>query len=157
LTEDYGGGYSVDNLEAFRQFYLKYPRLIAETTPRNAVSPAISETLSRNFSSGDDAPFWEPGLLHTNLSSSHYRALLRVDREEARAFYEIKAISNGWSVRELSWQTASLLFERLARSRDKEGLLRLATRGQEVAQPVDVFKDPTVIEFLGLPESPRLV
>jgi predicted nuclease of restriction endonuclease-like (RecB) superfamily len=49
------------------------------------------------------------------------------------------------------------ILERLARSRDKAGLMRLATRGQEIARPTDVFKDPVVSEFLGLPESPRLV
>ena len=47
--------------------------------------------------------------------------------------------------------------KRLARSRDKQGLMRLATRGQEVTRPVDLFKDPAIIEFLGLPESHRLV
>ena len=51
----------------------------------------------------------------------------------------------------------SLLFDRLAKSRDKKGLMKLATRGQEVVRPRDVFKDPLVIEFLGLPESPKLV
>ncbi len=35
--------------------------------------------------------------------------------------------------------------------------MRLATKGQEIQQPTDIFKDPVVIEFLGLPESPRLV
>jgi len=50
-----------------------------------------------------------------------------------------------------------LLFDRLAKSRDKKGLMRLALHGQEVAQPIDVLKDPVVLEFLDLPESPRLV
>jgi predicted nuclease of restriction endonuclease-like (RecB) superfamily len=49
------------------------------------------------------------------------------------------------------------LYERLALSKDKKGLLRLATKGQVVQKPADVFKDPVVMEFLGLPESPRLV
>ena len=78
-------------------------------------------------------------------------------RPQARAFYEIEAIRNAWSVRELQRQTASLLYDRLAKSKDKKGLMRLATHGQEVTQPLDVLKDPMVIEFLGLPESPRLV
>jgi predicted nuclease of restriction endonuclease-like (RecB) superfamily len=80
-----------------------------------------------------------------------------VDKPEARAFYEIEAIKHHWSARELERQINSLLFERLALSRDKKGLLRLATKGQEVQRPVDVFKDPVVMEFLGLPESSRLV
>jgi len=80
-----------------------------------------------------------------------------VDNTRARAFYEIEAIKNNWSARELERQINSLLYERLALSKDKKGLLRLATKGQEIQQPVDVFKDPVVIEFLSLPESPRLV
>ncbi len=57
----------------------------------------------------------------------------------------------------MSRQTASLLYDRLAKSKDKKGLMRLATHGQEVMQPLDALKDPLVIEFLGLPESPKLV
>jgi predicted nuclease of restriction endonuclease-like (RecB) superfamily len=157
LSEDFGRGYSVDNLEAFRQFYIDYPRLISETVSRKwgvaGLLDGNSDTLSRNFAD----PAWEPGVLHAGLSWSHYRALLRVGRSEARAFYEIEAIRNAWSVRELSRQTASLLYDRLARSKDKKGLMRLATQGHEVAQPVDALKDPVVMEFLGLPASSKLV
>jgi len=74
-----------------------------------------------------------------------------------KAFYEIEALKNNWSARELERQINSLLYERLAKSRDKAGLLKLAAKGHEIQQPADVFKDPVVIEFLGLPESPRLV
>jgi len=101
--------------------------------------------------------FWRPGQLHPNLSWTHYRTLLHVDKPETRAFYEIEALKNNWSARELERQINSLLYERLARSRDKRGLMRLATKGHEIRRPLDVFKDPVVIEFLGLPESPRLV
>jgi predicted nuclease of restriction endonuclease-like (RecB) superfamily len=80
-----------------------------------------------------------------------------VDNSGARAFYEIEAIKNNWSAREMERQMASLLYERLAMSRDKKGLMRLALKGHEVQKPADVFKDPVVIEFLGLPESPKLV
>jgi predicted nuclease of restriction endonuclease-like (RecB) superfamily len=100
---------------------------------------------------------WHPGQLHPNLSWTHYRTLLRADNSEARAFYEIEAIKNNWSARELERQISSLLYERLALSRDKIGLMKLATKGHEVQKPVDVFKDPVVMEFLGLPESPKLV
>jgi predicted nuclease of restriction endonuclease-like (RecB) superfamily len=81
---------------------------------------------------------------------------MRVDRPESRAFYEIEALKNNWSARELERQINSLLFERLAKSKDQAGLMELATQGQIIQQPTDVFKDPVVIEFLGLPESPRL-
>ena len=100
---------------------------------------------------------WAPGQLHPNLSWTHYRTLLRVDKSEARAFYEIEAVRNNWAARELERQINSLLYERLALSRDKRGLMRLAVKGHEVQKSTDVFKDPVVMEFLGLPESPRLV
>jgi len=100
---------------------------------------------------------WEPGWLHPNLSWTHYRTLLRVAKPEARAFYEIEALKNNWSTRELERQINSLLYDRLALSKDKKGLMRLATKGQEIQVASDVFKDPVVMEFLGLPESPKLV
>ena len=157
LSVDFGRGYSVDNLEAFRQFYIDYPQLISETVSRKLghAGPVDgnSDTPSRNSADPD----WVPGVLHAGLSWSHYRALLRIGRSEARAFYEIEAIRNAWSVRELSRQTASLLYDRLAKSKDKKGLMRLATQGHEVLQPVDALKDPVVMEFLGLPASSKLV
>lgn len=157
LTFDFGRGYSVDNLEAFRQFYIDYPLLISETASRKLMNTDPtdhnSDTLSRNSADLD----WAPGILHSGLSWSHYRHLLRIGRSEARAFYEIEAIRNAWSVRELSRQTASLLYDRLAKSKDKKGLMRLATKGHEVVQPIDVLKDPVIMEFLGLPASPKLV
>jgi len=100
---------------------------------------------------------WRPGQLHPNLSWTHYRTLLRVDKSEARAFYEIEAIKNNWSARELERQINSLLYERLALSRDKSGLMKLATKGHEVQKPADVFKDPVVMESLGLPKLPKLL
>ncbi len=80
-----------------------------------------------------------------------------MSRHEARDFYEIEAIRNAWSARELERQINSLLFDRLAKSRDKAGLMRLAVQGHEIARPIDVLKDPLVLEFLDLPVSPRLV
>jgi predicted nuclease of restriction endonuclease-like (RecB) superfamily len=160
LNAEFGRGYSADNLEAFRQFYLEYPELISETASRKSAGAPVppleqsSETPSRKSSDRTDC---QPGTLHPSLSWSHYRQLLRVARPEARAFYEIESIRNAWSVRELQRQTASLLYDRLAKSKDKKGLMRLATHGQEVTQPLDVLKDPMVIEFLGLPESPKLI
>lgn len=160
LNAEFGRGYSVDNLEAFRQFYLDFPQLISDTVSRKLMLPPAlplqtnSETPSRESSGSTD---WHPGELSPSLSWSHYRQLLRVTRPEARAFYEIEAIRNAWSVRELQRQAASLLYDRLAKSKDKKGLMRLATHGQEVARPLDVLKDPMVIEFLDLPESPKLV
>lgn len=172
LKADFGSGYGVDNLELFRRFYLEYPQLLPEVNSdavrRKFEQPENSETARRNLGASVDgnvvhianavhADSWQPGRLNPNLSWTHYRTLLRVTRVEARAFYEIEAAQNSWSAREMERQIGSLLFDRLAKSRDKKGLMRLAIHGQEVAQPIDVLKDPVVLEFLDLPESPRLV
>lgn len=167
LKADFGSGYGVDNLELFRRFYLEYSHLLSgansDAARRKSGLLANSETVRRKslaeleiqHAVRDES--WRPGRLNPNLSWTHYRSLLRVDRTKARTFYEIEAAGNSWSARELERQINSLLFDRLAKSRDKKGLMTLATRGQEIIRPVDVFKDPLVIEFLGLPESPRLV
>lgn len=75
---------------------------------------------------------------------------LRLEKPEARAFYEAEAVNAGWSTRELERQINSLLFERLALSRDKEGVMELAVKGHEVQKPEDLVKDPYVLEFTGI-------
>lgn len=178
LKADFGSGYGVDNLELFRRFYQEYPQLLPEAIFGNITdavrrksghtldAPAKSDAVRRDSDSRSlllqayvavpDEP-WQPGLLSPNLSWTHYRRLLRVDRLEARGFYEVEAIRNAWSARELERQISSLLFDRLAKSRDKKGLMRLAVHGHEVSRPIDALKDPVVLEFLDLPASPRLV
>lgn len=158
LKADFGHGYSVDNLELFRRFYMDYRQLISDAASRKSIDPDISDAVRRkSFMPHASGESWTPGRLHPNLSWTHYRTLLRVDKAGARAFYEIEAIENHWSARELERQINSLLYERLALSKDKKGLMKLATKGHVVQHPTDVFKDPVVMEFLGLPESPRLV
>lgn len=122
LMGRHGKGFSVDNLENMRRFYLAYPK---------------SETLSRK------------------LSWSHYLELLKVKEALARSFYEKQGIKEGWSLRELRRQINSLLFERIALSKDKEGVLELSQQGQIIEKPEDAIKDPYVLEFLGLEEFPK--
>jgi predicted nuclease of restriction endonuclease-like (RecB) superfamily len=160
LLRDYGSGYSVQNLWFIRQFYLTYPRLVQPASIPHALrgeSSSYSKSADAGILYAPRRESWTPGKLHPNLSWTHYRTLLRVDKPGARAFYEIEALKNNWAARELERQINSLLYERLALSKDKKGLLQLATKGHKVQQPADVFKDPLVIEFLGLPESPKLV
>ena len=83
-----------------------------------------------------------------NLGWIHYRALMSDGRAEAMAFYELEACKNNWSGRELERQMGSLLFDRLARSKDKRGLIKLACKGQEIVKPEDAVKEPLVLEFL---------
>jgi predicted nuclease of restriction endonuclease-like (RecB) superfamily len=160
LTAEFGHGYSVQNLKFIRQFYLQYPRLTNGTEIGYAVRSQSETSLTpiRNgIRHAVRSESWTPGRLHPNLSWTHYRTLLRVDKSDVRAFYEIESLKNNWSARELERQINSLLYERLALSKDKKGLMKLATKGHDVQQPADVFKDPMVMEFLGLPESPKLV
>jgi predicted nuclease of restriction endonuclease-like (RecB) superfamily len=84
------------------------------------------------------------------ISWSHYVLLLTIKDPDERSFYEIEATNSGWSVPELKRQKASCLYERLALSRDKEGIRRLAKEGQVIVRPEDLLKEPLVLEFLGL-------
>jgi predicted nuclease of restriction endonuclease-like (RecB) superfamily len=88
-----------------------------------------------------------------NLSWSHYLMLMRLDNKEERKFYEIETAENNWSLRELQRQFDSSLYERLALSRDKEGVKALVEKGQIVKKAQDSIKDPYILEFLGLPEE----
>lgn len=141
LQSAFGKGFTTTNIKYMRLFYLAYPQLLDTSPIRHAVRDEFKTT----------------GILNPNLSWTHYRLLTRITSPHARSFYELEADSNHWSSRELERQISSLLFERLALSRDKQGLMALATQGQEIQTPEDAIKDPVVLEFLGLPESPRLV
>ncbi|MES2308629.1 MAG: PDDEXK nuclease domain-containing protein, partial [Verrucomicrobiota bacterium] len=82
-----------------------------------------------------------------------YVLLLTVKNPDERSFYEIEAATENWSLSELKRQKASSLYERLALSRDKAGIKRLAKEGQIVTRPEEMLKEPLVLEFLGLDEK----
>lgn len=90
-----------------------------------------------------------------NLSWSHYINLMRIDNENERRFYEIETVNNGWSLRELQRQFDSALYERLALSKDKSGVKKLAEEGQIIEAARDVLKDPYILEFVGLSEETK--
>jgi predicted nuclease of restriction endonuclease-like (RecB) superfamily len=90
------------------------------------------------------------------LSWSHYVELLKLEDTLERGFYEKQAIHERWSVPELKRQKASSLFLRLAASKDKEGILKLANHGQRVAQASDLLREPYVFEFLKIPEATHI-
>ena len=123
-----------------RRFYSGFSKIfkISETASRKSLgldSGLKSETLSRI------------------LSWSHYCELLKEDNLSARAFYEIEAVENGWSIRELRRQMDALLYERLSLSRNKRKVKVLARKGQIIEKPEDAIKDPYVLEFLGLKDE----
>lgn len=131
LSNKFGKGFSAQNLANMRQFYLTYSK------------DNIFQTVSRESENG------------FTLSWSHYLKLMRISNPEERRFYEIEAKDNNWSLRELQRQFDSSLYERLALSRDKEGVKALAHEGQVIDTPKDIVKDPYVLEFIGLPELPQ--
>jgi predicted nuclease of restriction endonuclease-like (RecB) superfamily len=157
LGQQFGRGFGIATLRRVRQFYLAFPRgsaLPPELGGHDKRSATLIESLSPRIRSAvliESGQVTQP-LFPPNLGWTHYLALMRVANPTARAFYEIEAAREGWSSRELERQVASLLFERLAKSRDKDKVLALAKKGHEVTAPRDVIKDPFVLEFLDLPE-----
>ena len=90
------------------------------------------------------------------LSWSHYLELLKCDDEMERSFYIKECEKGRWSVRELRRQMQSMLFHRIALSKDKEGVHNLAEKGIEIQSPQDIVHDPYILEFVGLPSMERL-
>ncbi len=86
------------------------------------------------------------------LSWSHYYEILKIDDDLERSFYTKECEQQHWSVRELKRQMKSMLFHRIALSKDKEGILQLAEQGNEVQKAEDILRDPYVLEFAGLPD-----
>lgn len=90
------------------------------------------------------------------LTWTHYCELLGVSDDIARGFYEKQAVNDNWSVRELKRQITLSLFERLALSQDKSGVLKLSEKGLIISEPKDIVKDPYILEFLQIPEEYRM-
>ncbi len=139
LTERFGDGWTVDTLKRCRYFYNVY----CLEEKRETLLP--NSQIVRNESVND---------LTFSLSWSHYLILMRIENADARRFYEIECSQQQWSVRQLSRQVGSSLYERLALSRNKDEVMRLASEGQTIEKPSDVIKNPITLEFLGLkPDS----
>ncbi|MBF0121238.1 MAG: DUF1016 family protein [Desulfobacterales bacterium] len=137
LTKKYGQGFSVTNLKYFRTFYLIY-------------SDRVS---SKSHPSGDE---FIQGF-SSRLSWSHYRALMRVEKPDARHFYENEAIACGWDKRTLERQIHSFYYERMLKSQNPQKMLQSARQEVILCQPaIESLKDPYVLEFLGLPDVANL-
>ena len=163
MTEKFGKGFSEMNLRNMRRFYLEFPTQIQQTlsvksqkfqTPSGksetvSRKPSIQQTASGKFQiSRTLSDEFEPV-----LSWSHYCELLKVDEPLARSFYEQEGNQNNWSVRELKRQINSMLFERLALSKDTKAVMKMARKGHIIEKPEDAIKDPYILEFLDLKEE----
>jgi len=164
MAKKFGRGFSPTNLKMMRLFYQSFPirqTVSDEYTGRQKSQTLFekSETKSRK-SEIQQTPSTKSAIRQTvfgkfepMLSWSHYCGLLKVEEPLARSFYEQEAIQNNWSVRELKRQINSMLFERLAHSKDTKAVMKMAKRGQIIEKPEDAIKDPYILEFLNLKEE----
>ena len=162
LAERYGGGYSVTNLQYFRKFYQAYAARSPIARPVGAESSMVNGSieisrpmgaeLTERPTAGKSIQGFSP-----QLSWSHYRALMRVTKPEARDFYEREAIEGGWDKRSLERQIHSQYYERMLASQHPQQMIESARR--EMAprtEGIESLKNPYVLEFLGLPEVSSL-
>jgi predicted nuclease of restriction endonuclease-like (RecB) superfamily len=173
-------GVSATRLRLYRSFYREFQAIgptVSDQLASDDHAPMIQPTVSVESASTESASIIRPTLSvelvpteasqlnlddsvrtlsrRFTLGWSHYVELLTLDDSAERRFYEIEAAANHWSVRELQRQIASSLYQRLALSRDKDEVRRLAVEGQVVKKAADLIKNPLVLEFLGLEEHPH--
>ena len=156
LTEEFGRGFSAVNLSNMRRFFLLWQervQIFQSTTEILRLPSAKGQSVTDQTAivQTETEKSGSPPFL---LSWTHYVELLGIKDLDERSFYEIESANSGWNVRELRRQKASCLYERLALSRDKAGIKRLAREGQIITNPEDLFKEPLVLEFLGLEDRP---
>ena len=162
LTDRFGRGFSVRNLEQMRAFYLAWPLGQLCQTLSGISSARNTQTAS--------AHSLEPPILQTAsgqsltlatlteafpLPWSAYVRLLSVKKLEARSFYETEALRCGWTVRQLDRQINSQFYERTALSKNKVAMLEQAeqTVASDIITPEEAIKDPFVLEFLNLKDQ----
>lgn len=154
LTDRLGDGWGYSTLKNIKQFYLVYAKRLNTVEPiENSKLSLQNEEKKYNQDLVQDKKakhclaFSEESF---TLSWSHYLILMRITDPMARRFYEIECRQQDWSVRQLSRQVASSLYERLVLSRNKDEVMRLAQEGQTIEKPSDIIKNPITLEFLGL-------
>lgn len=168
LKERYGNGFSVPNLQNFRKFYLAYPARL-RNDGQIQYPPGTKSGMAKSIPYPPGTELTGTEKLHPMcgeslrgfspvLSWSHYRALMRVEDETVRLFYEREAAECGWSKAQLERQIHSAYFQRIIANRGKAGLTapgRKRLPGETIPAET-VLKAPYVLEFLGLPDSPCL-
>ncbi len=159
LTGEFGRGFSRQNIQNMRLFYLSYQPGQIRQTPSGilAAEPvtAICQTVSGEFEQNSVEAGFDDLRKAFPLPWSAYVRLLSVKNESAREFYEAEALLGGWSVRQLDRQISSQFYERTALSKNRTAIL--ATDAKTISEvPVcsEVqIKDPFVLEFLDLKDE----
>jgi predicted nuclease of restriction endonuclease-like (RecB) superfamily len=151
-------GLSFSSLHLFKQLYHAYPEF-SKAIPDTIQLTDLQFTKIVQTASGQLSPSCQSSipqnpvsLLLSRLSFSHFVALVKVESALKRTFYESECIRNNWSVRELQRAIAGMLFERTGISIDKDAVLAKSSRGSGM-RPEDIFRNPYLLDFLGLPEK----
>jgi predicted nuclease of restriction endonuclease-like (RecB) superfamily len=159
LTKRFGRGYSVDNLERARKFYLTFASARKSATPLRISAPAgltpISATALRK-SSGDEVIEWMRVVAEKfPLPWSHYTRLLRLRSAYAVEFYHAEAMRGGWTVKQLERQMNSQFYERTALSHNKAAMLVKGQRRlpEDKMSADEEIRNPFLLEFLGLKDE----
>ncbi|SHL75327.1 PDDEXK nuclease domain-containing protein [Hymenobacter psychrotolerans] len=141
-----GRGLSAQQLYRCVDFYRTYPAILSTLSGEltGLQLPALPPLEAAASAAG-----LEPRLLLSRLSFSHFLELLPLENPLQRAFYEVHAVKNSWSVRELKRAIESALYERTGLSTDKAAVLA-GHAGTQALAVTDVVKNPYVLEFLGL-------
>ena len=147
LTKEYGRGFSRSNVAGMRQFYMTYKDREDEIIQSQIGQLGQGIEIVRSGIGQMDIVYSK---LPFKLSWTHYQVLMRIEDKEERDFYEKEAIHSGWNVSTLKRQYHSSLYERLALSRNKDDVLRLANEGAIPQKPEDILHTPYVLEFAGL-------
>jgi predicted nuclease of restriction endonuclease-like (RecB) superfamily len=161
LTDALGKGFSVDNLENMRKFYLVYKEDYHKHISKFQKSETLSRKLEKEKKNGvqklaakkSETLSRKLSLSPFTLSWSHYILLTNIENSIERKFYAIESERENWSLRELKRQYESALFERLALSRNKSKVKELSKKGHVIEKPSDAVKDPYILEFLNLQEK----
>ena len=159
LTGRFGRGFSRQNIQNMRLFYLSYPLGRIRQTPSGKLPLPPRQRIRQTPSGTSETASLEVGfddlLAAFPLPWSAYVRLLSVRNESAREFYEAEALRGGWSVRQLDRQINSQFYERTALSKNKAAMLTREGKPlpEDLVRPEDEIKDPFVLEFLDLKDE----
>jgi len=88
--------------------------------------------------------------VRSQLNWLQYKLLLSIEDDQKREYYELEAVKNCWTGRELERQIHSNLYERILLSTDKESVMAVARKERLPELPQEIVKDPMILDFLGL-------